>query len=227
VLYLLSKLVGLLVKEIVMKKALIITTALVLGSSAAMADSFSFNARGSVRVGFGTPRPTVVVRDHRQPAPAPVYTTSNRWVDGYHNVQQDDFRPMPIPANLDCRNWDPALEQDNACNVYSSGFTYQPAATYGAWQYLGTRESAVPDAQFITVRDGRSFGQLKLTAEQGSPIITKVLVRFMDNSEQIINLNTRMRAGTATRLFLDHRQINQIVIYTPAGSHGTYSITAQ
>ena len=207
-----------------MKKALILTTALALTSSVAMADSFSFGARaqGSFRVGFGSPRPTVVIRDHReQPAPAPVYTSRVRWND--QRYLQEDVRP--IPANLDCRNWDPALERDNACSAYSTGYTYAPQS-FGAWSVLGTRESAVPDNQFITVRDGRSFSKLMLTAEQGNPVITKIAIRFMDEHVQVVPVNGRLRAGTTMKLFLEGRQINQIVVYTANGSHGTYSIAA-
>jgi hypothetical protein len=212
-----------------MKKAFIISSALVLGmSSVALADSsFSFGARGSISVNL--PAPKVVVRDHRTPA-APVYVNQSR--PTYHPTWQDrTVHPYPttpaIPANLDCRNWDPAVERGHACEAYSSGYTYAPD-TFGSWAYLGTRESAVPDNQFITVGPGKVFSRLKLTAEQGNPQITKVAIRFMDNSVQVINLNTRFRTGSSMKFFLDggHREINQIVVYTASGSRGTYSITA-
>ena len=210
-----------------MKKALII--ALVLGSSSvAMADSFSVRAGASASFQWGMP--SVVVRDHRTPTQV-VYPTTTRvnptrvtsYYDQRGGVYGDWQRPRPIPANLDCRNWDPTVERGHACEAYSSGYTYAPEM-YGPWTYLGTRESAVPEGQFITVQ--KAYSQLKVTAEQGRPSITKIAIRFMDGHTQIVPVS-RFRSGSM-RIYLDggHREINQIIIYTAANSHGTYSIAA-
>lgn len=208
-----------------MKKALIIASALVLGtSSVAMADSFSFGARASVSFRYPTSA-SVVVRDHRTPVyPASQYANPyNRWERWER--QPEPYRPA-IPAGLDCRNWDPTVEVDSACNAYSTGYTYEPRVR-GDWTLLGVRESSVADNQFVTVNDGRVFGALRLRAEQGRPVITKVAVRFTDNSTQVINLGNRLLSGASITLDLRHRPINQIVVYTAAHSRGAYSIIAQ
>jgi hypothetical protein len=209
-------------KEIVMKKSLILTSALVLSmSSVAMADSFSFGARASVSFGTRTPAQPVVIRDHR----TPVYQTHVSNPARYDARWEHQQPYQPIPAGLDCRNWDPSVDASNACAAYSTGYVYEPRVG-GAWTLLGVRESSVADNQFITVGDGRYFGQLKLRAEQGSPVITKVAVRFMDNSVQVINIGGRLDYRASMSLSLNRKPINQIVIYTAAGSRGAYSVTA-
>jgi hypothetical protein len=213
-------------KEIVMKKSLILTSALVLSmSSVAMADSFSFGARASVSFGTRTPAKPVVIRDHRNQTPVyqTQYANPTRYGSRWENQQPQPYQP--IPAGLDCRNWDPSVDASNACAAYSTGYVYEPRVG-GAWTLLGVRESSVADNQFITVGDGRYFGQLKLRAEQGSPVITKVAVRFMDNSTQVINIGGRLDYRASMSLSLHRKPINQIVIYTAAGSRGAYSVTA-
>jgi hypothetical protein len=211
-----------------LKKALIVTSVLALGSSVAMADSFSFGARASVSFGTRTPAQPVVIRDHRTQT-TPVYQTQYANPTRYgRNDARWERQPQPyqpIPAGLDCRNWDPSVDTSDACMAYSAGYVYQPQIG-GAWTLLGVRESSVADNQFITVGDGRYFGQLKLRAEQGSPVITKVAVRFMDNSTQVINIGGRLDYRASMSLSLNRKPINQIVIYTAAGSRGAYSVTA-
>jgi hypothetical protein len=210
-----------------MKKSLILTSALVLSmSSVAMADSFSFGARASVSFGTRTPAQPVVIRDHRTPVYQPIYQNTTRYNRGEGHWDHQQPQPyQPIPAGLDCRNWDPSVDASNACAAYSTGYVYEPRVG-GAWTLLGVRESSVADNQFITVGDGRYFGQLKLRAEQGSPVITKVAVRFMDNSVQVINIGGRLDYRASMSLSLNRKPINQIVIYTAAGSRGAYSVTA-
>ena len=211
-----------------MNKSILIASALVLGSSSvAMADSFSFKA--GARVSFGTPAPRVIVRDHRTPTyQAPVYQAPYANPSQYNN-DWGTYRPLPqrpvLPAGLDCRNWDPSLDVSDQCaSFFTAGYaTQQPRMRYG-WTLLGVRESEVADNQFVTVNDGRGFGTLQLRAETGNPIVTKVAVRFTDNSVQVINMGGYLRNAT---LRLSHRAINQIVVYTAAGSQGTYSIAAQ
>jgi hypothetical protein len=209
-----------------MNKSILIASALVLGSSSvAMADSFSFGARASVSWGTRAP---VVVRDHRTPTyQAPAYQAPYATPSRYTNdIRWDRQRTRPaIPAGLDCRNWDPTIDVSDACaDFFSAGYgqVYQPRM-HGGWTLLGVRESAVADNQFVTVNDGRGFGTLKLRAETGNPIVTKVAVRFTDNSVQVINVGGYLRNAT---LRLSHKAINQIVVYTAAGSQGTYSIAA-
>ncbi len=218
-----------------MNKSILIASALVLGSSSvAMADSsFSFGARA--QVSWGTPSSRVIVRDHRTPTyQAPVYQgsyatdryTTDRYTMDRYTTDRYPVNQRPIlPAGLDCRNWDPSLDVSDACaDFFSDGYaTQQPRARYG-WTLLGVRESSVADNQFVTVNDGRIFGTLQLRAETGNPIITKVAVRFMDNTTQVINVGGQLRNAT---LRLGHRAINQLVIYTAAGSHGTYSMSVQ
>lgn len=203
-----------------MNKSLIVASALVLASSSvAMADSFSFGAKASVS--FGTPAQRVIVRDHRT---NPVYTRPISVPSRYPHEYQPAY-PTPIPANLDCRNWDPTVDTTDACNIYATGYTYAPQMR-GPWQLLGVRESAVPVGQFITVADGRVFGQLKIRAEMGAPVITKIAVSFLDGSTQVTNLGGQMDRGTTRTINLRHRAVNQVVIYTANGSRGTYSIAA-
>jgi hypothetical protein len=205
-----------------MNKSLIIASALVLASSSvAMADSFSFGAKASVS--FGTPSSRVVVRDHRTQA-RPIYTRPVSVPQRYPH-EYTPYQPAPIPANLDCRNWDPTVDTTDACNVYATGYTYAPQMR-GPWQLLGVRESAVPVGQFITVADGRVFDQLKIRAELGAPVITKIAVSFMDGSTQVTNLGGQLDRGTTRTINLRHRAVNQVVIYTANGSRGTYSIAA-
>lgn len=202
-----------------MKKALVLA-ALVLGSSsAAMADtSYSLQARAS----FGIPSRGPVVRDHRYSYEPQRFNNGPRF-DGGPIYSDGYVTPQPVPViNADCANWDPMLDAPSACDGYRSGPVAQMPTSFGRWTVLGTRESAVPDHQFITVE--QQYSQLRVDALSGRPMFDKVAVRYMDGSTQVFRIGGRARGVT---LNLDWRKaISQVVVYTAQGSRGEYTIAA-
>ncbi len=218
--------------------AFLIAALVIASTSAAMADSsFSVRARGSVNFGFGGP----FVRDHRttQPMPQPVWYPSwqtppqqvrpIRWSDA-DRYQENFHYASPLPAvtgpTWNCQNWDPSIERSSVCTAYASSDAEPLPANMGRYTAFGVRDSAVPDHQFITVGAGKSFRKIIIEGNDGAPQITKVAIKFMDGSLQVVNTNVHLRDGRSISLFLDGgtREINQMVFYTPTGSTGSYSV---
>jgi hypothetical protein len=211
------------------KPFLITATALLLGaSSAAMAAPY-MQARATFRADA---RPdarfhaSVVVRDHRTPTRLVATGTWHR--------PEVVTRPgaIVLPAvtgpTWDCANWDPTVEASSVCTAYDAS---QPAAmpAYGAGVLLGVRDAAIPDHQYITVGDGQSFRSIVIQGNDCAPQISKVAIKFMDGSTQVVPAGTQLRQGERISIGLDggYRQINQIVLYTPYGAAGSYAVYAR
>ena len=215
-----------------MKTNMILASCLVLGSSsAAMADSsFSLQARSSFTAGYRI-NARAVVRDHRI-APS----QSIRFAA--YTIPRDarDVRPgtryigPALPAvtgpTWDCHNWDPSVELSSVCTAYASSRPGAVSPTVGGGILLGIRDAAIPDHQYITVGSGQAFRKLVVQGNDCAPEITKVAVRFMDGSVQVVNADLRLREGRSLSFNLagGYRQINQIVLYTPSGAHGSYAV---
>ena len=222
-----------------MKITTLVASALIATSStAAMAGTFSFQARASASASFHvTParvyQPVVVtpaypvIRDHRT-------NNINQLEDGrfgsFHQDERDnDRRPAPpvVTTNVDCRNWDPVLEVNSQCSVYGMNewHTIQ-APSFRGWTTLGSRESAVPDMQFITVE--HSFNSLYVTPIQGHPSIQSIGIKFMDGTWQTINIDGNLGRGQMIRINGGSRhEISQIGFHADPNSRGTYSVYAQ
>lgn len=225
-----------------MKLNSFLVTALVLGSSsAAMADSYVFSAGASFSWNFGgvsqvrDHRSVSPVRDHRTVTPVRDHRTSRPVrpvvMPGYTVADQvivyDDRPAMPalVGPTWDCHNWDPTVDHTSPCTAFSTTRSAN-IADYRGWTALGVRESSIPSHQYITVGAGRTFDQIKIQANQGAPVLTRVTVRFIDGSQQVVSLDkTAGRRGTMTiHLPRGGREINQIIIYSAANSRGTYSV---
>ena len=202
-----------------MKIHALIATAAMFVSTTAMADTFSFKASASASFGtsgYTSGRP--MIRDHRTPERTPVYQAAQTY--NYHPALQ-----VP-PAGVDCRNWDPFLDRSSACSVYSTGYV-APLRIAGPWTALGSRESSVPDMQYITVE--RSFNQLWVAPIQGRPALTSVAIKFMDGTWQTVNLDSSFARGEGELINVKgggRRQISQVVFHTAPGAHGSYSVFA-
>lgn len=203
-------------------------TALVLGSSsAAMAAPFSFQARATVRADHRFDA-RVVVRDHRTP---PRLVATGTWRPGRPEVVTRPgaiILPAVTGPTWDCANWDPTVDTSSVCAAYDAN---QPAAmpAYGAGVLLGVRDAAIPDHQYITVGAGQAFRTLVIQGNDCAPQISKVAIKFMDGSTEVVPAGAQLRQGERISIGLDggYRQINQIVLYTPYGATGSYAVYAR
>jgi len=94
------------------------------------------------------------------------------------------------------------------------------------WVTIADRYSADNDRQFIAVNGGE-FRKLRVEAVRGAPVIHKVAVEFVNDSNvQVIDFNARLRDGQGQNIDLNggRRQIKRIVVYTEPGNGGAYSI---
>ena len=211
-------------------QALIATAAILASSTVAMADSFTFQARASASFGASTRTPVQTVRTY---TPAPVsYQTpyENPSIRDHRTPMYPtrDYRPVtPVaPVGVDCRNWDPVLERNSACSVFATG-TARALRISSAWTALGSRESSVPDMQYITVE--RAFNQLWVAPIQGRPALSSVAIKFMDGTWQTVNLGSDFSRGEGELINIKggaRHQISQIVFHTATGSRGSYSAFA-
>ncbi len=180
-------------------KALI--TALVIGSSTVAMAAPSH---------FQTTTERTVVRDHRTQAP----------IRG--NRQVVTTPTASILNNEDCSNWDPTLNANCGLETYASTRTENP------WTALGSRDSSISDHQYITVE--QQFRQLRLESLTGRPELEKVAIRYIDGSTQVVDLASGQGCAEHTLdrsvINLERKEISQVVMYTGAGSHGTYSVYA-
>mgnify|MGYP000314169758 FL=1 len=236
-----------------MKPYTLLATCLVLGSSsAALAEpSISFTARlnGSVGPVVRDHRTTTW---YAPPAAAPVryvgpardrdddrvYVRDHRDDDrAYVRDHRDDDRAARPPVRAlpaltgptwDCHNWDPSVDVSSVCAAYASSPVGAIHAAPGAGLLLGVRDAAIPDHQFITVGAGRAFHELTVEGNGCATEISRVAIKFADGSVQIAS-GARLREGDELGIHLDggRREINQIVIYTPSGARGAYTVRAR
>jgi hypothetical protein len=210
------------------KPFLITATALILGSSAAaMASPFAIQARATIRPGIRV-NAGVVVRDHRAPTHL-VATGTWRPARPESVIRPGAIVLPPVTGpTWDCANWDPSVETSSVCAAYDAG---QPAAmpAYGAGVLLGVRDSAIPDHQYITVGAGQAFRSIVIQGNDCAPQISKVAIKFMDGSTEVVPAGAQLRQGERISIGLDggYRQINQIVLYTPSGASGSYAVYAR
>jgi hypothetical protein len=204
-----------------MKINALIASAVVLGSSSAAMADVSFQARASWNTTLHT-RPASV-RDHRYENTRPVYRPS-----------YERPRPMPLPVvtNLNCSNWDPMVDFNSQCaSVYHTLPSYggEVAQPWGM-MLLGTRDSSVVHPynakhQFITVQ--RAFRTIEIQPVSGRPEITRVQIRFVDGTTQVVNMSPYDCHDGASIAVASRLPINQILFYTTTNSRGAYSIFAR
>lgn len=225
-----------------MKTHTLLASCLVLGtSSAAMADSFHVQAHVQARVPAYSPAYSTVnagyrfdggaaVRDHRiAPAPARFVAYGSARPIERERFARPGIRvalPPVTGPTWDCHNWDPTVELSSVCAAYASGQPEAVPAASDAGILLGVRDAAIPDHQYITVGAGQPFRQLVIEGNDGAPEISRVAIKFMDGSTEVVGTQTRLRDGRSLAIALDGgtRQINQIVLYTPYGAHGSYAV---
>jgi hypothetical protein len=205
----------------------LVATCLVLGSSsAAMADSFTFQARATADYRFHP----VAVRDHRN---AYVDVRDHRFAYGDTRVappriiepQRTIVALPPLTGpTWDCHNWDPSVETSSVCAAYTGGRLAPAPEYFGAGTLLGVRSAAIPDHQYITL-DGQSFRKIVIEGNECAPKISRVLVKFMDGSTEVVNTYARLADGRGLVINLGgYRPINQIGFYTPNGATGSYAV---
>jgi hypothetical protein len=134
--------------------------------------------------------------------------------------------PLTGPT-WDCHNWDPAVDGSSVCAAYAPGRSAGPE-TFGPGILLGVRDAAIPDHQYITVGSGRSFRKIVIEGNGCETEISRVAIKFMDGSVQVVNAYEHLRTGQRLTVNLDGgaREINQIVFYTPSGATGAYAVHA-
>jgi len=97
----------------------------------------------------------------------------------------------------------------------------------GRWVPLATGYSAVTNSQQIVLHGrGGPMRRLRVQAERGAPVITRVTVEFIDNQPpQVTNLNTRLPQGRGEVIPLNgNRGVKRIIVYTEPRYGGRYSV---
>lgn len=97
----------------------------------------------------------------------------------------------------------------------------------GRWVTLAREYSARTDRQFISVSgQGGRFDHLILRADRGTPVITKVVIEYLNNpNAQAVTLDTRIPTGESEMIRLNGSQrINRIIVYSEPRYGGSYSI---
>ena len=227
-----------------MKTNTLIVSCFVLGSSSvAMADpAFTFQARSSVNASAGI-HVGPVVRDHHT---APPITRPRVYLSAYDRTgarfeRTDRFDRFDRPSRFapalpsltgptwDCHNWDPTVDVSSVCTAYASSRPGRVPQATGAGIVLGVRDAAIPDHQYITVGPGERFRKIVVEGNDCAPEIARIGIKFTDGSLQVVNTNQRLRDGRSMSIALDggYREINQIVIYTPSGATGSYTVRAR
>jgi hypothetical protein len=214
----------------------LLTTALLVGStSAAFARPIVATAEAGVRIDAQwsvTPR----VRDHRVHVPA-VAGVASRDYDRYgidhhfhagqfHDGYGHDHRGYPVDtrdrSTIECRNWDPIVDVGNErCMPFDMR---PPAAPYElpGWTTLGARDSSVPGSQFITLE--QTLDRLHIRAIQGNPAMTKMQIRYMDGTADVLGLGrSELRRGLV--IPVKGKPIAQVIFYTASGSRGVYLVS--
>jgi hypothetical protein len=232
-----------------MKTKPLLITSLILGSSSvAMASPFSFQARATISPSVRIDA-RAVVRDHRAAPPAASYgwqparvdlgtrRPADRFDDRFDNRFGDragdrfDDRFVALPPvtgpSWDCHNWDPTVDVSSVCTAFESSRPGAMPPVTGAGILLGVRDAAVPDHQYITVEAGQPFRKIVIQGAARAPEISRVAIKFMDGSTEVVNTDARLRQGQSIVIGLDgggRRQINQLVFYTPSGATGSYAV---
>ncbi|HWU91196.1 MAG TPA: hypothetical protein VN253_28210 [Kofleriaceae bacterium] len=103
-----------------------------------------------------------------------------------------------------------------------------PSPPDPGWMTLGNAYSADTQRQFINLEGhGGVLQRLHLEGVQGSPLITRVAIEYMDHNMQVVDLNERLVPGHAVEVQLDShgRLINRIIVYSdPVHGNGLYSV---
>lgn len=98
----------------------------------------------------------------------------------------------------------------------------------GRWIPLGLDFSAFQQGQQIVVYGrGGPMRRLRIRAERGAPVITRVTVEFVGNfpGPQITNVNRRLPPGAVQDVPLNgNRGIKRIIVYTESRFGGRYSV---
>jgi hypothetical protein len=198
-----------------MKTNTLIVACLVLGSSSAAMARTSVHA-GRIDDRYSRPASRT---DDRYSRPA----DRN---DGRYGQPSRVLPPLTGPT-WDCHNWDPSADGSSVCAAYAPGRS-AGAETFGPGILLGVRDAAIPDHQYITVGAGRSFRKIVIEGNGCETEISRVAIKFMDGSVQVVNAYEHLRTGQRLTVNLDGgaREINQIVFYTPSGATGAYAVRA-
>jgi hypothetical protein len=188
-------------------KALI--TTLVLGSSSiALADP-SWSAGVSMNASVATNG--IIVRDHREPTPAPVYRTP--------------IRPVAQPVAQ-------VVGADRCDNVRDGGDASSyvgPTGGYLDGWFAVTQPTRIERGrEFITLGANQRFSQLQLRRDMGFTRIDQIAIVFKNGQEQVVRPNAALdfRNPALTIQLEKHGKISRIVVYGQSGQGARYSVLA-
>jgi len=95
----------------------------------------------------------------------------------------------------------------------------------GRWVALSRSYNARSGEHVIPVRAGR-FGKLRVEANRGEPVITRIGIEFGDGTTQAVDLNMRLVPGGGEVIDLNGRErnIRKIIVYADPHSRGSYTL---
>jgi hypothetical protein len=107
---------------------------------------------------------------------------------------------------------------------------YQRFNEPGDWRLVLDRYATSGNRQFIPLgwHFGR-FSRLRIEGAEGQPFVHKVAVFFMDGSEQVIDIERPLPAGTGVIVNLNGglRGIRRLVVYTQPDYQSSYTIMGE
>ncbi len=103
--------------------------------------------------------------------------------------------------------------------------TRNRGAFRGNWVELADQNTTAGGRQMVAVPDHAiNLRRLRIEGVRGAPIITQVAIQYGTDT-QVVPLNVRLARGAGEVIDVNRgRAITGIVVYTDAGSTGTYSI---
>jgi hypothetical protein len=93
------------------------------------------------------------------------------------------------------------------------------------WTPLARAFDTRSERQFIALRGDR-YRKVRVEGVRGAPMITKVVIEFLDRSTQVVELNSTLPGGAGEVIDLNGgtRRINRIIVYTDPRTRGAYSV---
>ncbi|MEO8705993.1 MAG: hypothetical protein ABI867_38545, partial [Kofleriaceae bacterium] len=94
----------------------------------------------------------------------------------------------------------------------------------GRWTTLGSRYAASSKTNQIFVNNGR-FDKIRVEADRGTPVITKVTIEYNNAAPQYVPMNSRLSQGNGEVIRLNsNRPIKRVIVYTEPRSGGHFSV---
>jgi hypothetical protein len=97
---------------------------------------------------------------------------------------------------------------------------------HGRWVAFAPLGGIRGERQFGPSINNNRYRKIRVEAVRGEPMITQVKIQFTNDSVQVLDVNTNLRAGAGEVIDLngDVRQIRRVIVYSDPKSGGQYTV---